>query len=121
MKIRFAALAGAVVMFFLGMFIGRTQLLTGSVIIKPQQTESMGLRPLEAEMSKAQERDSKVNINTADLRELMGLPGIGEALAERIIEYREKNGDFQTLEEIMAVSGIGEGKFGGIKDYIKLN
>lgn len=60
----------------------------------------------------------QVNINTASRQELESLPGIGPALAERIIEYREKNGPFLTPEDIKNVSGIGEKKYEQLKDRI---
>jgi len=59
-----------------------------------------------------------VNINTAGLRELESLPGIGEELAQRIIDYRRNHGRFETIEEIMRVEGIGEGRFEAIRDLI---
>ncbi len=59
-----------------------------------------------------------VNINTASKTELMTLPGIGEAKAEDIIRYRENNGDFKTIEDIMKVSGIKDSGFQKIKDRI---
>lgn len=60
----------------------------------------------------------KININTASAKELESLPGIGPVLAQRIVDYRTQKGGFQTIEEIMEVSGIGEKKFQAIKDLI---
>ena len=66
------------------------------------------------------ENDGKVNINCATKEELMNLPGIGESRADSIIKYREKNGGFQTIEDIMQVSGIKGALFEQIKDLIKV-
>lgn len=63
-------------------------------------------------------RDGKININKADSGELQKLDGIGEALAGRIIEYREKNGKFKTIEDLKQVSGIGEKKFEAIREKV---
>lgn len=59
-----------------------------------------------------------ININTASQLELESLSGIGTSTATKIIEYRNKNGDFQQIEDIMKVNGIGEAKFDLIKNYI---
>jgi competence protein ComEA len=59
-----------------------------------------------------------VNINTASQPELETLPGIGPAIAERIITYRETNGPFALIEDIQNVSGIGPATFEEIKDLI---
>lgn len=61
---------------------------------------------------------SLLNINNATSRQLEELPGIGSVLAERIIEYRERNGVFRNIEEIKDVPGIGEKKFEAIKELI---
>ena len=58
----------------------------------------------------------RVDVNTAPAAELETLPGIGESLARRIIAYREANGPFGSIEEIMEVSGIGEAKFAELED-----
>ena len=63
---------------------------------------------------------SKVNINTATQTELETLPGIGPATATKIIEYREENGKFKSIEEIKEVNGIGDSKYDKIKDLIKV-
>ena len=60
----------------------------------------------------------KVNINIADLSTLQTITGIGPSKAQSIIDYREQNGYFTTIEEIMFVSGIGEKTFASIKDQI---
>lgn len=62
----------------------------------------------------------KVNINTASLAELDSLPGIGPALAQRIIDYRANHGPFTTLEDLKKVTGIGDSKFERLKDRISL-
>ena len=61
-----------------------------------------------------------VNVNTASAEELDVLPGIGPALAERIIAYREANGPFTAAEDLLAVSGIGEKVLDGLRDQIVL-
>ena len=61
---------------------------------------------------------SKVNINTADARLLDTLDGIGQVTAERIITHRTKNGNFEVIEDIMKVEGIGEKTFDAIKEDI---
>lgn len=60
----------------------------------------------------------KVNINTASVSELESLPGIGPALAQRIVDYRQSAGSFQRLEDIKKVRGIGDGIFAQIKELI---
>jgi comEA protein len=73
-----------------------------------------------SEESPAPGQSGKINLNTATAAQLDELPGIGLTYANRIIEYREKNGNFKTLEGVMEVSGIGESLFAKIKDLITL-
>ncbi len=64
----------------------------------------------------------KININTATAQQLSdGLDGIGEVMAKRIIEYREKNGRFHSIEEIKNVQGIGDKTFAKLKDQITVS
>ncbi len=63
----------------------------------------------------------KVNINTADKELLCTLPGIGDTRAESIIAYRQQNGRFSSIEDIMQVSGIKESSFQKIKEHITVN
>ena len=65
-----------------------------------------------------QKKNEKININIATQTELETLPGIGPATSLKIINYREENGKFETIEEIKEVSGIGDAKYENIKDLI---
>lgn len=65
-----------------------------------------------------QESGEKVNLNTADVAGLQKLTGIGEKKAEQIIAYREQNGPFKKVEDLMQVSGIGEKTFASLKDQL---
>lgn len=59
-----------------------------------------------------------IDINTADEKALDSLPGVGPAMAKRIIEYRQTNGAFQTIEDLKKIKGIGEAKFAKMKDRV---
>jgi competence protein ComEA len=63
----------------------------------------------------------KIDINRAELWLLEALPGIGEVLAQRIVDYRSENGPFKRIEDLLKVSGIGEGTLDKIKDYIAVS
>ena len=71
-----------------------------------------------AASSSREQGGGKVNLNTADLEELMTLTGIGQTRAEAIITYREEEGAFQAPEDIMKVDGIKEGIYEKLKDEI---
>ncbi len=62
-----------------------------------------------------------VNINTANAEQLQLLPRVGPALAGRIIAFRESNGPFRSVEEIVAVKGIGESSFAKLEPYLTIN
>ena len=71
--------------------------------------------------NKETKNTSLVNINTADAAQLMTLPGIGQSKANSIIEYRDANGVFKAIEDLMKVPGIKEGSFSQISDKISVN
>ena len=64
--------------------------------------------------------ENLISINSANLEDLIKLPGIKDGLAKRIIDYRMHNGGFKSLEELMEVKGIGPSKYEKIKEYITL-
>ena len=59
-------------------------------------------------------------MNTATLQQLQLLPGVGEAIAQRILDYRSEYNGFHNVEDLMNISGIGEKKFEQIRPYVKV-
>lgn len=74
----------------------------------------------QAKPSKPAASAQVVNINTASAADFEGLPGIGPKLAARIVDYRQKNGPFKKLEELMNVQGLGEKNFLKLKPQLTL-
>lgn len=68
----------------------------------------------------SEDTDGRIDLNTADSRTLQELPGIGEAKADAIIRYRDMNGPFQSVDDLLLVSGIGENLLNSIRDRIKV-
>lgn len=87
------------------------RLQDGEMIYVPTKEET-------SRRKEAQDKEDLVDINTADKARLCTLPGIGESKAEDILTYREKNGAFQSIEDIMKVPGIKESLFEKIKGKI---
>ena len=106
------AVTGGFLCLLLGVFLGRN---SNKTYIQIQDIDSVQTQPA---ASRPPESLGKININTADLDRLQLLPGIGEALAQRIIDYREQHGDFKSVDDLMNVSGIGGKKFDSIKKYV---
>ena len=73
---------------------------------------------IDAEGSSTAVDSGKVAINRADAQELESLPGVGPVLAKRIFDYRELNGPFETVEDLLDVPGIGEGKLAALRDAV---
>ena len=84
------------------------------------QAPQVNTEPAQSQENAGEPRngDGKININLASQTELTDLPGIGSVLASRIVDYRRKHGDFQKIEDIRNVSGIGEKRFEAIQDKI---
>jgi len=63
--------------------------------------------------------EKAININTATLEEFESLPGIGETLAKRIVDYRDRNGKFRRTEHLMLVPGVSERRFRQFRDRVR--
>lgn len=98
--------------------IQETEIPEVSTTTDVSETHTVSPTTIAVTSTAAESDEIYININTAGADELVKLKGIGPVLSEAIIDYRLKNGDFNNIEEIMLVSGIGEGIFENIKNYI---
>ncbi len=68
----------------------------------------------------AAEKSDPIDLNRATARELIQLPGVGEVIAKRIVDFREEHGPFKRVEDLMKVKGIGEKSLEKIRPYIRV-
>ena len=111
--------SAALVIFTAGFFAGRSSLRADFTV----ETQYPAQQQAEETVRQVDDRtdtrsDGLVNINTAGVDELCELPGIGPALAQRIMDYREANGDFEYIDDIRNVEGIGDVTFANIRGMI---
>lgn len=99
----------------------REEVMNGLIPEAEEDTETAVGSTEESGGAQTGSTDGKVNINTASAEELKTLSGIGDTRAESIIRYREEQGGFQSVEDLMNVEGIKEGVFEKIKDRITVN
>ena len=91
----------------------------GVVVLTAFLSGALGYRHIPAKESFAGDKTSVIlNINTASEEELKQLDGVSDVIAKRIVLYREENGKFGTVEDLMKVEGIGEKKLQSIRNYV---
>ena len=107
------AVTAAFVFVLIGVFIGRNSqnhdwILPESIIAENAPESS----------SESSNNLEKININTATAQQFMILPGIGETLAQRIIDYRQENGNFASVDSLTCIDGIGDKTLEKIRPYL---
>ena len=104
--------------FTAGVYLGRNHSRGGVSVQVPAAMHSAPTAPSETASPTTQTISYPIDINTASAEELETLPGIGRVLARRIEAFREENGRFSRLEELMQVEGIGEKRMEELLEYI---
>lgn len=107
------AVTAAFLLIITGIFIGRNGKNHDWVL--PATAELADTIP---QASQSSSHVGKLDINTATASQFTLLPGIGEKLAQRIVDYRTQNGSFSSVDGLMQVSGIGEKKLDSIRQYL---
>ncbi len=100
--------------FIIGLFVGRNMQNTQPRVSKYDANKYTSDTSTTASVTEI----GKINLNTANAQDLTMLPGIGEVLAQRILDYRDENGPFQSIEELDNVYGIGAAILDKISNYI---
>jgi competence protein ComEA len=95
-----------------------TSFVIATLLLVSPSLAAAGQQEKPASTRAAAAPSAPVNLNTATQAQLESLPGIGPATAKRILEYRQKNGSFKKIEELMNVKGIGEKSFLKLKPHV---
>ena len=83
-------------------------------------TEAVSQKQADNKRAVRETNEIKININTATAKQLQLLPGIGEVIAQRIVDYRTESGPFKSVDDLLNVSGIGDAKLEQLKPYAKV-
>jgi competence protein ComEA len=94
---------------------------TSWLVLAAFVTVALFAAPAPASGAAGEEKAVRININTAGVEELVSLPGIGPSYAKRIVDFREKNGPFKKVDDLLNVQGIGEKTLEKIRDKITVS
>ena len=101
--------------------LGLTAVFLGGLLTASYRDRTTATVTVEHALPPEEVEVTLVDLNTAEAEELATLPGIGEGLAKRIVDYRTEHGPFEGPEGLMEVSGIGEKKLEELRDYITVS
>lgn len=102
-------------------FLGLTAVFLGGLLTVSYRDRATATVTAEHALPPEEVEVTLVDLNTAEAEELATLPGIGEGLAKRIVDYRTEHGPFEGPEGLLEVSGIGEKKLEELRDYITVS
>jgi len=117
------ALAGGLLPNADGRVLNLASKLTDEMVIYVPEVGEVApeIKSIPTQQEETSEGQSLVNINTADETQLMTLSGIGPSKAKAILAYRNEHGQFNTIEDLKSVTGIGDRTFENLKDFISVN